>query len=115
DLLRQHALFEALHAKWLGAETPLWNWSDWPADWRDPGSEAVARYAACAQRTIEFQIFLQWIADRSFAAAQADARRAGMRIGLISDLAIGMDRGGSHAWARQNDLLLGLNIGAPPD
>ena len=38
-----------------------------------------------------------------------------MRIGLISDLAIGMDRGGSHAWARQNDLLLGLNIGAPPD
>ena len=35
--------------------------------------------------------------------------------GLISDLAIGMDRGGSHAWSRQNDLLLGLNVGAPPD
>ncbi|TMJ01281.1 MAG: 4-alpha-glucanotransferase [Alphaproteobacteria bacterium] len=114
-LLRQHAVFEALHAKWFGAETPLWNWRDWPADWRDPGSEAVARYAAGERRTIEFQIFLQWIADRSFAAAQADARHAGMRIGLISDLAIGMDRGGSHAWARQNDLLLGLNIGAPPD
>ena len=32
-----------------------------------------------------------------------------MRIGLISDLAIGMDRGGSHAWARQSDLLLGLS------
>ena len=38
-----------------------------------------------------------------------------MRIGLIGDLAIGMDRGGSHAWARQSDLLLGLSIGAPPD
>ena len=38
-----------------------------------------------------------------------------MRIGLISDLAIGMDRAGSHAWARQSDLLMGLSIGAPPD
>ena len=38
-----------------------------------------------------------------------------MRIGLIGDLAIGMDRSGSHAWARQSDLLLGLAIGAPPD
>ena len=37
-----------------------------------------------------------------------------MRIGLISDLAIGMDRAGSHAWARQSDLLMGLSIGAPP-
>ena len=32
-----------------------------------------------------------------------------MRIGLIGDLAIGMDRAGSHAWARQSDLLLGLS------
>jgi 4-alpha-glucanotransferase len=38
-----------------------------------------------------------------------------MRVGLISDLAVGMNPGGSHAWSRQQDLLLGLNIGAPPD
>src|SRR5262249_35459144 len=43
------------------------------------------------------------------------ARAAGMRIGLVSDLAIGMDPAGSHAWSRQSDLLLGLSIGAPPD
>lgn len=115
DLLRQHALFEALHAKWFGAEMPVWSWSDWPPDWRDPASDTVAQFAAAKPRAIELQVFLQWVAHRSFAAAQADARGAGMRIGLISDLAIGMDRGGSHAWARQNDLLLGLNVGAPPD
>ncbi len=62
-----------------------------------------------------YHLFLQWITTRSFAAAQAAAKGAGMRIGLISDLAIGMDRAGSHAWARQSDLLLGLSIGAPPD
>jgi 4-alpha-glucanotransferase len=38
-----------------------------------------------------------------------------MRIGLIGDLAVGMDPDGSHAWSRQSDILLGLTIGAPPD
>jgi 4-alpha-glucanotransferase len=98
DALHEHALFEALHADRPG------NWVDWPAGWRQ-GDAAAVRY----------HLFLQWIAARSFAAAQTAARAAGMRIGLISDLAIGMDRAGSHAWARQSDLLLGLSIGAPPD
>ena len=38
-----------------------------------------------------------------------------MRIGLISDVAVGMNPGGSHAWSRPQDLLLGLSVGAPPD
>ncbi len=71
-----------------------------------------AEQAAGSER---YHLFLQWIAARSFAAAQQAAKAAGMRIGLIDDLAIGMDRAGSHAWARQPDLLMGLSIGAPPD
>jgi 4-alpha-glucanotransferase len=113
DRLREHALFEALHRKWFGNDN-IWDWSAWPPDWRDPASATVAHYASAESRAIQYQVFLQWIADCSFAAAQASARD-GMRIGLIADLAIGMDRGGSHAWARQKDLLLGLSIGAPPD
>jgi 4-alpha-glucanotransferase len=38
-----------------------------------------------------------------------------MRIGLISDLAIGMNGAGSHAWSRQRDILVGASVGAPPD
>ncbi len=114
ERLREHALFEAAHQKWFATEN-IWNWSEWPADWRDPASPTVAAFAATESRAIQYQIFLQWLADRSFAAAQAGARSEGMRIGLIADLAIGMDRGGSHAWARHKDLLLGLSIGAPPD
>jgi 4-alpha-glucanotransferase len=114
DRLGEHALFEASHQKWFGAEG-IWNWSEWPPDWRDPASATVAQHASASSRAIQYHVFLQWIADRSFAAAQASARNDGMRIGLIADLAIGMDRGGSHAWARQKDLLLGLSIGAPPD
>jgi len=97
--LLEHALFEALHA-----ERPC-AWTDWPAGWRQPSDHTAVRY----------HLFLQWLTDRSFAAAHQAARSAGMRIGLISDLAIGMDCAGSHAWARQSDLLLDLSIGAPPD
>jgi 4-alpha-glucanotransferase len=80
-----------------------------------PDDAEMAAFLAAEGSTVRFHQFLQWLAARSFAAAQAAAVDAGMRIGLISDLAIGMDRAGSHAWSRQSDLLLGLGIGAPPD
>ena len=38
-----------------------------------------------------------------------------MKVGLVADLAIGMAPSGSHAWSRQNEVLHGLGIGAPPD
>jgi 4-alpha-glucanotransferase len=107
--LREHALFEALHARHSG------NWSDWQDGWRHPGDTAIAAYLEGEAATVRYHLFLQWLTARSFAAAQTAARLAGMRIGLIGDLAIGMDRAGSHAWARQADLLLGLSVGAPPD
>lgn len=114
-LLHEHACFEALHARFATGEAPLAHWRDWPAAFRDPGSPVVARFAAEHVAEVEFGKFQQWLADRSVAAAQAAARRAGMAIGLIGDLAVGTDSAGSHAWSRQGDLLLGLRIGAPPD
>jgi 4-alpha-glucanotransferase len=62
-----------------------------------------------------YHLFLQWVAVRAFASAQDRARAAGMKIGLITDLAVGIDRGGSEAATRPQDLLGGLKIGAPPD
>ena len=115
DLLEQHARFEALHAARLAVDRDAWSWRNWPPQLQDPGGPAVADFAAAHGREITFHVFLQWVADRSLAAAQAHARLAGMRIGLIADLAVGMDSGGSHAWSRQHDLLIGLNVGAPPD
>lgn len=119
DLLQGHALFEALHGKWLGGEPARGYWRDWPPAFRQglarPDDPEMASFLAAEGSTVRFHQFLQWLAARSFGAAQTAAVGAGMKIGLISDLAIGMDRAGSHAWSRQSDLLLGLNIGAPPD
>lgn len=119
DRLQGHALFEALHGKWLGAGPARGDWRDWPPAFRQgltkPDDPDMAAFLAAEGSTVRFHQFLQWLASCSFDAAQAAAVGAGMKIGLISDLAIGMDRAGSHAWSRQGDLLLGLNIGAPPD
>jgi 4-alpha-glucanotransferase len=115
ELLQLHARFEALHADRLTADPDAWSWRSWPAPLRDPNSTAVAEFAGRHAREVLFHCFLQWLADRSFAAAQKAARGAGLRIGVIADLAVGTDSSGSHAWSRQSDILVGLEVGAPPD
>ena len=108
--LRAHALYEALHGHFRTG-----GWPAWPEACRDPRSPDVQTFARDHQGEVEFHLFLQWLARRSFRAAQAAAKNAGMAIGLIADLAVGMDPGGSHAWSRRSELLAGLNVGAPPD
>jgi 4-alpha-glucanotransferase len=115
DLIEQHARFEVLQTFRLAADANGWNWRQWPRAWQNPRSAEVSAFAAAHSREIALHVFLQWIADRSLATAQARARSCGMKIGLIADVAIGMDAGGSHAWSRQEDLVVGLNVGAPPD
>jgi 4-alpha-glucanotransferase len=113
--LQEHALFEALHRARLKADPAQPNWNQWSAIWRDPCSAAVGEFAAQHRHEILFHCFLQWLADRSFAGAQQTARRAGMTIGLIADLAVGMSTAGSYAWAHADHVLGSLQIGAPPD
>ena len=113
--LERHALFESLHADQFARDFTKWNWRDWPEPLRDPSSPEVIAFAREHAEDGFFHMFLQWLADRSLAAAQGRALSAGMRIGLMSDLAVGMTAGGAHAWSTPDDLLLGLSIGAPPD
>ena len=113
ELLIRHAEFEALHAvqSALGAS----DWHRWPSDLRDPTGAAVAVFAAAHEHEVLFHCFLQWLAERSLGIAQNRALESGMRIGLIGDLAVGMDPNGSHAWSRQDDVLGSVSIGAPSD
>ncbi|ABS62168.1 4-alpha-glucanotransferase [Parvibaculum lavamentivorans DS-1] len=112
--LRRHALFDALHAHFF-RQSGAGGWQDWPIEYRNPSDRAVATFAAAHEDEVGFYIFLQWLAEKGLDEAQRSARQAGMAIGLIADLAVGMDAGGSHAWSRPEELLTGLSIGAPPD
>ena len=114
DALEGHARFEALHAAITASGGP-WHWRDWPDGLTDAASDAVAAFARENAQAVTRHAFHQFLADRSLAAAQAAATDAGMSIGLISDLAVGVDSGGSQCWARPDQILLGLSVGAPPD
>jgi 4-alpha-glucanotransferase len=115
EALERHARFEALHRHFYGSDPAKWDWRSWPAPYRDPNSTEVAGFAGGHAREVAFHAWLQFLADQGMARAQEAARAAGMRIGLISDLAIGADGGGSHAWSRQGEMMTGLSVGAPPD
>ena len=114
EAMERHARFEALQVHFVAHDTPG-GWQAWPAGFHDPASAAVATFAREHSREVAFHAFLQWQAMQGLDAAQKAARDAGMAIGLISDLAVGADGGGSHAWSHQNEVLLGLSVGAPPD
>ncbi len=62
-----------------------------------------------------YHCWLQLLCDRQLAAAQAAARAAGMSIGVVVDLAIGVDPDGADADAMREDLAPGMSVGAPPD
>lgn len=115
EALESHARYEALHAHHLTTLGPANGWQDWPAELRDCQGPAVKQFAAQHQTEIGFHIFLQWLADGGMRHVQQCARGAGMPIGLIADMAIGTDPRGSHAWSRQQDMLTGVTVGAPPD
>ncbi len=111
--LAEHARFEALHCH--HAAQGQRHWHHWPAQERDPHSAEVAAFAQAHAGEVAFHQFAQWLTEESLAAAHASACAAGMKIGLISDLAVGTDTAGSHAWSRPHELLRGIGIGAPPD
>lgn len=113
--LENHARFEAIHARQFAADSGRWHWRSWEPAWRDPDSDTVARFAKDHAAEIGYHAWLQWLAERGLAGAQRAARAAGMGIGLVADLAVGTDTGGSHAWSYQHDMLIGLAVGAPPD
>ena len=70
--------------------------------------------AELAER-IEFHVRVQWWLDEQMAAAQAAAREAGMRIGIMHDLAVGVEQVGADSWALQDVLARGATVGAPAD
>jgi 4-alpha-glucanotransferase len=110
--VERHAIFEALHEYFAPA---LPDWRKWPPAFRNPASETVHKFAREHQESVAFHAWLQFRADADLGRAQRAARDAGMKIGLIADLAVGTDHAGSASWSRQDEVLRGLELGAPPD
>ncbi len=113
--LERHAVFEALLEHLVALDPACRCWRNWPSDYRRPESPAVAAFAARHAERVEFFQFLQWLADQQLGQAQAEARAAGMPVGLYLDLAVGVDPDGAEAWADPATVAGRVRIGAPPD
>ena len=91
------------------------DWRAWPAGIASPAGAARATRSGPVAERAGFHAWLQWLLDEQLALAQHAARAAGMRIGVIGDLAVGVHPGGFDAWAHQDMLVRGFSVGAPPD
>jgi 4-alpha-glucanotransferase len=87
----------------------------WPAELSDPGRARGATGVKRVAERAQFHAWLQWLADEQLARAHQVALTAGMPIGLITDLAVGVHPGGADAWAHRDLLVRGMSVGAPPD
>lgn len=109
EALEDHATWRAL------AEVYGSDWQKWPAALRDPRSAETARARGELMDRVDFHSRLAWLTDAQLATAQRSARDAGMGVGLVHDLAVGVHPGGADAWAQQEYFAAGMSVGAPPD
>ncbi|MEU9868693.1 4-alpha-glucanotransferase [Actinomadura sp. NPDC048021] len=90
------------------------DWRRWPSGLRsahDHGVVDAPRYHARAG----FHEWLQWRLDGQLAEAQRTARDAGMPLGIVHDLAVGVPHGSADAWMYRDSCAAGMSVGAPPD
>jgi 4-alpha-glucanotransferase len=83
-------------------------WRQWPDEYRDPKSPAVARFAMNHPDRLRFHQWVQWLLEEQLAKAAAE-------VPLMQDLPIGVDPEGADAWAWQDVFASGVTVGSPPD
>lgn len=109
ETLRNFAIFAAIEAIVGGTLEKF------PDSLKSPHSHGVAGFATIHEDAVARAMFLQWLADRQFAAAADHARDHGLKLGFYRDLAVGCAPDGAEAWAEAELLMSGVSIGAPPD
>ncbi len=89
------------------------DWRTWPVPLRRPDGAGVAREREALHDRIAFHAWLQRLCDEQLGAAARAAKD--MPVGIVHDLAVGVDPGGADGWMLQDVLAEGIRIGAPPD
>ena len=115
DLLDRFAVYCALDDVIHERDPDVWIWPNWPREYQDPESPAVAEFRQDQAELVLFYKWTQWHVDRQLAAAQEHAKAKGMAIGLYHDLALATDRCGSDLWAHRPFYVAGCRVGSPPD
>ena len=83
-------------------------WTQWPEGLRSPDGPDVVSFVEEARDRVRFHQWLQWLLD-------VQLSRAGDALGVVQDLAIGVDPAGADTWLWQDCFALDVRVGAPPD
>jgi 4-alpha-glucanotransferase len=89
--------------------------ADWPAHVADPRSLTVEHMRHELADRVEFHMWLQWVLDEQLSRVAEIAADAGMPIGVVHDLAVGVHPDGADTWALGDALARDVTAGAPPD
>lgn len=111
DDLDAYASWCLCYDKW-GAPT------DDPGNWQralNPHADAVMALRAQFPDTFDFYRWLEWVATDQLQGAQLQARQAGMVLGVMSDMAVGVHPRGADIWSHPEGFVRGVSVGAPPD
>lgn len=104
------------YATWCALSAELGPvWQAWPEEYHDPASPAVVAYRDANMGEVAFHAWTQWLVQEQVGHAHRALRRAGMRVGVMHDLAVGVHPSGADAWALRSVLARGVSVGAPPD
>ena len=85
-------------------------WREWPEHLQTPAgayADESVKEADFARR-VRFHSWLQWLLDDQLANAAAD-------LGVVADLAVGVDPNGADAWLYRESFVENARVGAPPD
>lgn len=91
------------------------DWRDWPASLQDPASEAVTQVRVDLAERIAFHAWLQLLCREQLDAARAAARDAGMGVGIVHDLPVGVSAGGPDTWSQRDAFAPLVRVGCPAD
>ncbi|SPM40589.1 4-alpha-glucanotransferase [Mycobacterium numidiamassiliense] len=90
-------------------------WTRWPEPLRDVAGAAVGEARRQLAPRVAFHAWIQQRCAEQLTSLRNAARDAGMALGVIHDLAVGVDPDGADAWALADVLATGVSVGAPPD
>ena len=90
-------------------------WSRWPESLRQVNSDAVAAARRELAPRLAFHAWVQQQCAAQLGSVRETAKASGMALGVLHDLAVGVDADGADAWALADVLATGVSIGAPPD
>lgn len=96
----------------------MWG-APWEGTWfaeTNRDSPEVAELMRDHADMVEFECWLQWIADEQVTAAQTAARESGMALGLMQDMAVGVHSLGADVrWNPERFAVGSVTVGCPPD